>query len=46
VVVGQDLIVVADYALVFKVENYVGNEASFAGVQVDDEFVASEDLFG
>jgi Ca2+-binding RTX toxin-like protein len=45
VVVGQDLIVVADYALVFKVENYVGNEASFAGVQVDDEFVASEDLF-
>jgi Ca2+-binding RTX toxin-like protein len=45
VVVGQDLIVVADYAPVFKVENYVGNEASFAGVQVDDTFVATEDLF-
>jgi Ca2+-binding RTX toxin-like protein len=45
VVVGHDLIVVADYAPIFKVENYVGNEASFAGVQVDDSFVSSEELF-
>jgi Ca2+-binding RTX toxin-like protein len=44
VVVGHDLVVVADYAPIFKVENYVGNEASFAGVQVDDSFVPSEDL--
>jgi hypothetical protein len=46
VVVGRDLIVVADYAPIFKVENYVGNEASFAGVQVDDTMVPSEELFG
>jgi Ca2+-binding RTX toxin-like protein len=45
VVVGRDLIVVADYAPIFKVENYVGNEASFAGVQVDDTLVPSEELF-
>ena len=45
VVVGHDLIVVADYAPIFKVENYVGNEASFAGVQVDDSFVSNEELF-
>jgi hypothetical protein len=44
VVVGHDLVVVADYAPIFKVENYVGNEASFTGVQVDDSFVPSEDL--
>jgi Ca2+-binding RTX toxin-like protein len=46
VVVGRDLIVVADYAPVFKVEGYVGNEESFAGVQVDDTFVATDELFG
>jgi Ca2+-binding RTX toxin-like protein len=46
VVVGRDLIVVADYAPIFKVENYVGNEASFAGVQVDDTMVPTEELFG
>ena len=45
VVVGHDLIVVADYAPIFKVENYVGNEASFAGMQVDDSFVSTEELF-
>ena len=45
VVVGHYLIVVADYAPIFKVENYVGNEASFAGMQVDDGFVSSEELF-
>jgi Ca2+-binding RTX toxin-like protein len=45
VVVGQDLYVVADYAPIFKVENYVGNEPSFAGVKVDETFVPSEELF-
>ncbi len=45
VVVGHDLIVVADYAPILKVENYVGNEASFAGLQVDDTFVPTEELF-
>jgi Ca2+-binding RTX toxin-like protein len=45
VVVGHDLVVVADYAPIFKVENYVGNEASFAGVQVDESFVSTEELF-
>ena len=45
-IVGQDLIVVADYAPVFKVENFAGNESSFAGVQVDDEFVPTDELFG
>ena len=33
VVVGHDLVVVVDYAPIFKVENFVGNEAAFAGVQ-------------
>jgi Ca2+-binding RTX toxin-like protein len=45
VVVGRDLYVVADYAPILKVENYVGNEASFAGVQVDDTIVATDELF-
>ncbi|HEX5077919.1 MAG TPA: hypothetical protein VFV80_02135, partial [Geminicoccaceae bacterium] len=45
VVVGHDLVVVADYAPVFRVENFVGNEASFAGIQVDDSFVATDELF-
>ena len=46
VVVGRDLYVVADYAPVFKVENYVGNEASFAGLEVDGALVTTEELFG
>ena len=46
VVVGSDLFVVANYGHVFTVENYAGNEAAFAGVQVDDTFVATEELFG
>ncbi len=45
VVVGQDLFVVADHAPVFKVEGYVGHEDSFAGVQVDDTFVPTDELF-
>jgi Ca2+-binding RTX toxin-like protein len=45
-VVGNDLYVVADHAPVFKVEGFVGHEDSFAGVQTDDGFVPTEDLFG
>jgi Ca2+-binding RTX toxin-like protein len=44
-VVGNDLYVVADNAPVFKVENFVGHEASFAGVEVDGTFVSTHDLF-
>ncbi len=45
-VVGNDLYVVADQAPVLKVENFVGHEAAFAGVQTDDGFVPTDDLFG
>jgi Ca2+-binding RTX toxin-like protein len=44
-VVGNDLYVVADNAPVFKVENFVGHEASFAGVDADGTFVSTHDLF-
>ena len=43
-VVGNDLYVVADHAPLFKVENYVGHEDAFAGVEVDGELVTTEDL--
>lgn len=45
VMVGQDLIVQAHQAPVFKVENYAGNEQSFLGLQNGSEFVTVEDLF-
>ena len=44
--VGNDLEVVADQAPIFRVENFVGHENAFAGVQTDDGFVPTEDLFG
>jgi Ca2+-binding RTX toxin-like protein len=44
VLVGKNLVVVANYAPVFTFENFVGNEHSFAGVQNGDQFVAAEDL--
>ena len=44
-VVGNDLYVVADHAPLFKVENFVGHEDSFAGVEVDGTMVATQDLF-
>jgi hypothetical protein len=44
-VVGHDLYVVADNAPLFTVENYVGHEDSFAGVNVDGTFVPTDDLF-
>ena len=45
-VVGNDLHVVADQAPLFEVENFVGHEDAFAGVQTDDGFVPTDDLFG
>ena len=44
VVVGRDLMVVADYAPLFRVENYVGNEEAFAGIQNGDSFITTEQL--
>lgn len=43
-VVGNDLYVVADHAPLFKVANFVGHEASFAGVEIDGELVTTDDL--
>jgi len=44
-VVGNDLYVVADHAPLFKVENFVGHQDSFAGIDNDGTFVATHDLF-
>jgi Ca2+-binding RTX toxin-like protein len=44
-VVGNDLYVVVDHAPLFTVENYVGHEDAFAGVDVDGTFVPAHDLF-
>ncbi|HEX6113737.1 MAG TPA: hypothetical protein VFZ10_15640, partial [Geminicoccaceae bacterium] len=44
VVVGQNLLVVANYAPLFTVEAFVGNEQAFAGVQVGEQFIPTEDL--
>ena len=46
VVVGRDLMVVADYAPLFTVKNFVGNEGAFAGIQNGESFVSTEQLFG
>ena len=42
---GPDLMVIADYAPLFKIENYVGNEAAFAGIERGDSFTPMQDLF-
>jgi Ca2+-binding RTX toxin-like protein len=44
IVVDGDLVVVAKHAPVFTFENFVGNEQAFAGVQIGEQFVATEDL--
>jgi Ca2+-binding RTX toxin-like protein len=44
-VVGNDLYVVVDHAPLFKVENFVGHQDSFAGVDVDGTTVPTHDLF-
>jgi Ca2+-binding RTX toxin-like protein len=42
---GKNLLVVANHAPVFTFENFVGNEQALAGVQVGEQFIATEDLF-
>jgi Ca2+-binding RTX toxin-like protein len=44
VVAGQNLLVVANFAPLFTFEDFVGNEQAFAGVQIGDQFIATEDL--
>ena len=41
---GKNLVVVANHAPVFTFEDFVGHEQAFAGVQIGDQFVATEDL--
>jgi Ca2+-binding RTX toxin-like protein len=43
-VVGQNLVVIANYAPLFTFEDFVGNEQAFAGVQSGDQFIPTEDL--
>ncbi len=42
---GQNLIVVAANSPLFTVEDFVGHEQAFAGVQTDQGFVPTDDLF-
>jgi Ca2+-binding RTX toxin-like protein len=44
VVVGSNLVVVANNAPVFTFESFVGHEQAFAGVQLGDQFIATEDF--
>ena len=44
VVAGQKLVVVANFAPLFTFEDFVGNEQAFAGVQIGDQFIPTEDL--
>jgi Ca2+-binding RTX toxin-like protein len=44
VVAGQNLVVVANFAPLFTFEDFVGNEQAFAGVQIGDQFIPTEDL--
>ena len=44
VVVGKNLVVIANYAPLFTFENFVGNEQAFAGLQLGDQFIPTEDL--
>jgi hypothetical protein len=43
-VVGQDLVVVANYAPLCTFEDFLGNQQAFAGVQNGDQFIPTEDL--
>jgi Ca2+-binding RTX toxin-like protein len=45
VISGQNLIVVAANSPLFTVEDFVGHEQAFAGVQTDQGFVPTDDLF-
>jgi Ca2+-binding RTX toxin-like protein len=43
-VVGDDLMVVANNAPLFTFEDFVGHEQAFAGVQIGDQFIATEEF--
>jgi Ca2+-binding RTX toxin-like protein len=44
VVAGGNLIVVANSAPLFTFEDFVGHEQAFAGVQIGDQFIATEEF--
>jgi Ca2+-binding RTX toxin-like protein len=44
VMVGNDLVVVANHAPLFKVEDFLGNEGAFTGIHNGDRFIPTEDL--
>jgi hypothetical protein len=44
VLVGKNLVVIANYTPLFTFEDFVGNEQAFAGVQLGDQFIPTEDL--
>ena len=41
---GQNLVVVVNNAPIFTFEDFVGHEQAFAGVQVGDQFIATEEF--
>jgi hypothetical protein len=43
-VVGKNRVVIANFAPLFTFEDFVGNEQAFAGVQIGDQFIPTEDL--
>jgi Ca2+-binding RTX toxin-like protein len=44
VVSGKNLMVVANNAHIFTFEDFVGHEQAFAGVQIGDQFIATEEF--
>jgi hypothetical protein len=41
---GQNLVVVVNNSPIFTFEDFVGHEQAFAGVQVGDQFIATEEF--
>jgi Ca2+-binding RTX toxin-like protein len=41
---GNNLVVVANNSPIFTFEDFVGHEQAFAGVQMEDQFIAAQDL--
>jgi hypothetical protein len=44
IVSGQNMVVVVNNSPIFTFEDFVGHEQAFAGVQLEDQFIASQDL--
>jgi Ca2+-binding RTX toxin-like protein len=44
VVMGKNLVVIANNAPIFTFEDFVGHEQALAGVQVGDQFIATEEF--